>query len=290
MTSNSTADHGARLADRIASATGADPRDRLLHARGGWAAGTFTPSPLAPPLSTAGLFAAPATSATARFSSTLGGPHGHDGAPSDHGLAVRIGGLDLVLFTLPVFFARTGADMVDFLRAANSGDPAAVPAYAAAHPEAAEALALAQEGRPAAGFTGLEYHSAHAFGLVNAVGTTRWARLGLRPHRPLPPLTAEEALARPRDYLTAGLPAELPAGFDLLAHLPEGSDEVHDPTRRWTSRRTVTLGTLTLSRAEAPAAEPDFDPLRLPPGIAAPLDRLAADRSAAYAAARRLRV
>lgn len=292
MTSTSF-EHGARLADQVAAATGADPGDRLLHTRGAWAAGEFTPSAIAASMSTADVFArsgASVTSVTVRFSSTLGGVGGHDGDPSDHGMAARIGDLDLVMFTLPVFFARTGADMVEFLRAANSPDPSsAVPAFVARHPEAATALGLAQQARPAAGFTGLAYHSVHAFGLVDADGTTQWARLAWRPHRPQEPLAPEEAGDRPRDYLRAGLRDELPARFDLVAHLPAAQDDVHDPTRLWSSEQTVTLGVLTLDRVETPVTEPGFDPLRLPEGIAAPLDRLAGDRAAAYAAARRRR-
>ncbi|MER5890071.1 catalase [Streptomyces sp. NPDC001941] len=289
MTSNSF-DDGARLAEQVAAATGAGTGDRLLHARGAWATGEFTPSSGAPALSRAAVFAAPATPAVARFSSTLGGADGHDGSPGDHGLAVRLGDLDLVMFTLPVFFVRNGPDMVEFLRAANSADPAtAVPAFAARHPEAAAALELAGQARPAAAFTGLAYHSVHAFGLADAAGTVTWARLGWRPHRPTGPLTEEEALSRPPGYLAQGLAAELPARLDLVAHLPAPGDEVHDPTRPWSSDREVPLGTLTLTGTRPPAAEPDFDPLHLPDGVAAPLDRLAADRSRVYAAARRRR-
>ncbi|MCX5205517.1 catalase [Streptomyces sp. NBC_00237] len=277
---------GAALVEQVAGATGADPGDRLLHARGAWAVGGFTPSARAAELSTAALFIEPATAATARFSSTLGGPGGHDGDPGDHGLAVRIGGLDLVMFTLPVFFVRTGAHMVEFLRATNSPDPDAVPAFLARRPEAATALGLAQQSRPAAGFTALAYHSVHAFGLTDAAGTVRWARLSWRPLRPVDPLSPEDASARPGDYLSRGLPGELPARFDLVAHLPGDGDEVHDPTRLWASDRTVPLGTLTLDRAGTPSVEPDFDPLRLPEGVAAPRDRLAADRSRVYRAAR----
>ncbi|WP_369372700.1 catalase [Streptomyces sp. cg36] len=278
-------DGGARLVEQVAAATGADPaHHRLLHARGAWAAGEFTPSGRA-----AAVFTAPATPATARFSSTLGGPGGHDGDPGDHGLAVRIGDLDLVMFTLPVFFVRTGAAMAEFLRATNSPDPSAVPAFLERHPEAATALELAQQARPAAGFTGLTYHSVHAYGLTDGARRVRWARLSWRPQRPTEPLNPEEAHSRPGDYLSLGLAAELPASLDLVAQLPAPHDEVYDPTRLWSSEHTVPLGTLTLTGTEPPATEPGFDPLRLPRGVAAPLDELAADRSRVYAAARHRR-
>ncbi|MEI5101738.1 hypothetical protein RB200_28585 [Streptomyces sp. PmtG] len=131
--------------------------------------------------------------------------------------------------------------MVDFLRVTSSPDPSAIPAFLERHPEAATALGLAEQTRPAAGFTGLTYHSVHAFGLVDAAESTRWARLALLPRVTAEPLPPEEA------------------------------------------------GGLTLTRAETPAAEPDFDPPRLPRGVLAPQDRLAADRSRVYAAARHRR-
>lgn len=282
-------DDGAHLAEQVAAATGANLGQRLLHARGGWAAGEFTPHPQASRLSTAALFAAPATPATARFSSTLGNLDGHDGNPGDHGLATRVGGLDLIMFTLPVFFVRTGPDMVAFLRATGSGDPAAVPAFLRDHPEAATALGLAEQSRPITSFTGVTYHSVHAFGLVDAAGTTRWARLSWQPLRALPTLDPVAAQAMPRDYLVTDLADRLPVRFELIAHLPDATDELHDPTKLWHGTETVPLGTLTLARSESLSAEPDFDTLRLPDGITAPQDQLAEDRSRIYHAAREYR-
>lgn len=279
-------DDGARLAEQVAAATGANLGQRLRHARDGWATGEFTPHPRAGQLSTAAVFATPSTPATTRFSSTLGNQDGHDGNPGDHGLATRIGGLDLIMFTLPVFFVRNGPDMVAFLRATNSSDPGAVPDFLRVHPEAATALGLAEQSRPITSFTGVTYHSVHAFGMMDATGTTRWARLSWQPSRPLPTLDPASAQAMPRDYLVADLADRLPGQFELIAHLPDHADEVHDPTRLWRGTETIPLGTLTLSRSESPSAEPEFDTLRLPDGIAAPQDQLAEDRSKIYDAAR----
>ncbi|MDX2394071.1 catalase [Streptomyces sp. DK15] len=280
---------GAHLVEQLAAATGADPGRRLLHARGAWAEGEFAPSPLAASLSTAAVFTAPRTPVTARFSTTLGGAGGHDGDPGDQGLALRVGDLDLVTFTLPVFFVRTGADLIDFFRAIRSDDPAAFAAFLRGHPEAATALGFAGKARPATSFTGVTYHAVHSFGLVDAAGTNRWVRLSLRPLRPLPSLDPEQALALPADYLARDLTDRLPAGFELTAHLPDPADELHDPTRLWTGTETVALGTLTLTRPQEPATETAFDPLRLPRGITAPQDQLSEDRSTAYAQARRRR-
>ncbi|MFF0739151.1 catalase [Streptomyces sp. NPDC004111] len=283
---STTQNTGTHLVEQLAATSDAAPSQRLLHARGTWAQGEFVPSPGAAGISTAPVFAAPRTPVTARFSTTLGGSGGHDGDPGDQGLAIRVGDLDLVTFTLPVFFVRTGADLVAFLRATRSGDPAALPAFLREHPEAETALGFAAKARPVPSFTGVTYHAVHAFGLVDAAGTTRWVRLSLRPLHPLPALEPAEALALPGDYLTRDLADRLPARFELTAHLPGPEDELHDPTRLWAGTGTVPLGTLALTGVQEPSAEPPFDPLRLPPGVLAPRDRLSKDRSAAYAAAR----
>ncbi|WP_159080311.1 catalase [Nocardia suismassiliense] len=286
---NDPHDDDTRFVEQLAAATGADPRQRLLHARGRAATGDFTPYRQAAQLSTAEVFAAARTPFTARFSSTLGGSEGHDGDPGDHGLAVRIGDLDLVMFTLPVFFVRNGPDMIAFLRATGSGDPAAVIEFVRHHPEAATALSLAEQALPITGFTGVTYHAVHAFGLVDAAGVTRWARLSWRPLQPLPALTVASAQALPRDYLATELATRLPAHFELTAHLPDADDDVHDPTQLWTGQESIPLGMLTLTRAETCSSETDFDPMRLPDGMIAPRDQLSKDRSTIYRAARRYR-
>ncbi|WP_116212963.1 catalase [Streptomyces olivoreticuli] len=276
------------LLDDVAAAVGGDAsRDRLLHARGVLATGRFTPTAESGELSAAALFAGPSVPVTARFSSTLGG---HDGEPGDQGLAVRfhVGpgqDMDLLAFTLPVFFVRNAPDMLEFLRATNSGDPAAVSEFAAHHPEAATAMALAEEARPADSFTGVTYHAVHTFGLVGENGRLRWARLGWEPWWPLEPLSREEALARPADYLTRGLAGRLPSGFRLVARFP-GADDLgvlHDPTRVWSTSadRSVDLGELMLD-AVGVGVTPRFDPLRLLRGFEAPRDELVGVRSGVY--------
>ncbi|MFE0047443.1 catalase [Streptomyces albireticuli] len=266
---------------------GADaPHDRVPPARGIWVTGRFDPSPEAAALGSAALLTGPEVPVVAHFSSAPCGRNGHDGAPGEQRLAVRFHAgegreMDLVAGTLPVFFARTGADMREYLRAVRSPDPAAVPAFLERHPEAATATALAEASRPAESFTGVAYHAVHTFGLVDAADRTRWARLSWQPERPLPALTPDTALARPADYLTAGLPDRLPARFRLTAQLPcpDDTPALHDPTRLWSQEpaRTAVLGTLVLDAVYAPppGREPRFDPRRLPVGFVAPRDGVA---------------
>ncbi|MEU3756468.1 catalase [Streptomyces olivoreticuli] len=246
------------------------------------ATGRFTPTGEAGGLSAAALFAGPSVPVTVRFSSTAGCSGGHDGEPGDQGLAVRfhVGpgqDVDLLASTLPVFFVRNAPDMREFLWAVNSGDPAAISDFVGRHPEAATALALAEEALPADSFTGVTYHAVHTFGLVDEDGRTTWARLGWEPWWPLDPLSRESALSRPADYLTRGLAGRLPSGFRLVARFA-GADDLgvlHDPTRVWASgaRLVAELGELMLDGVGV-GGSPDFDPLRLPLGFEVPRDGL----------------
>ncbi|MBL1079947.1 catalase [Nocardia sp. 2] len=275
-----------RLVERMTEATGSAPGQRLLHTRGTWVAGFFEPVPLASDLCAAGVFGPDPTPVTGRFSSTLGGARGHDGDAGDHGFAVRMGELDLVMFTLPVFFVRTAADMVEFLEASGSGDGERMAAFLHHHPEAATAMHLAETACPITSFTGVSYHGVHAFGLVDQSGAERFARLRWRPLRALPALDPAAACARPPDYLATELASRLPARFALTAQVPGTGHDIHDPTRLWPETEEIPLGILTLNRVESPTREPDFDPLRLPPGMLAPLDQLARDRHRLYRSAR----
>ncbi|RJQ82800.1 hypothetical protein D5S17_00900 [Pseudonocardiaceae bacterium YIM PH 21723] len=234
----------------LAEVTGQCPGQRLLHARGSWVRGVFTAAPQGEPVPV-----------VARLSGTRGGLDGHDADSTDQGIAVRFPDWDLITFTAPVFFVRTAAELVGFLAANPPPEPTAAPA----------------------GFLGLTYHSVHAFGL-DGLG---WARLEWHPRVVADPLDIEVARGLAPDYLHRDLTAALPGALDLYARLPDPDDAVHDPTAEWRSTTLIRLGAMELLEIiDAPVPEPEFDPLRLPSGIQAPLDELAAGRSAVYRAAR----
>ncbi|MGA5128348.1 catalase [Streptomyces olivoreticuli] len=263
------------LLDDVAAAVRGDASCGVL------ATGRFTPAAEAGELSAAALFAGPSVPVTVRFSSAVGGFGGFGGF-GDQGLAVRfhVGAeqdMDLLASTLPVLAVRNVLGMLEFLRAANSGDAAAVSDFFGRHPEAATAMALAEDALPAESFTGVTYHAVHTFGLVDEDGRTTWARLSWEPWWPLAPLSREEALGRPADYLTRGLAGRLPSGFRLVARFAGAEDlgVLHDPTRLWASGAGLVaeLGELMLDGVGV-GESPDFDPLRLPLGFEAPRDDL----------------
>ena len=73
----------------------------------------------------------------------------------------------------------------------------------------------------------------------------------------------------------------------LFGQWREGGEPVGDPSLPWTdTREHVVAGTLTLVHAEPQATgecrDVNFDPLILPPGVAASGDPILAARSAAY--------
>ncbi|WP_405496842.1 catalase [Nocardia sp. NBC_00511] len=279
-----------QLAARTGEVLEAAPGQRMLHRRAVSATGWFQADPVAAQLSSSAMLGGDAIPVTARFSGTRGGAH--DARTGDQGVSVRFSPpaappTDLIAFTLPVFFVRTAADMLEFLEAGAAG-PQAMAEFRARHPEADAALAAAGERAPTS-YLGQRYHAVHAFGLADAHGETAWARLQWEPDTLVDPLDVDAAAARSADYLTTDLTDRLPAGLTLYARLPREDDPLHDPTAPWSDPpRLVRLGRMNLETRTA-ECDLDFDPLRLAPGIAAPLDALAADRSRFYRAARALR-
>ncbi|AYF74153.1 catalase [Nocardia yunnanensis] len=277
------------LTDRIAEVLPAAPGRRMLHQRGITLIGRFRAEPVARELSSAALFSGEEVAIIARFSGTRGGAH--DAETGDQGLSVRFvpasaEPTDLIALTLPVFFVRSGADMLEFLTAVSAGPdaPGAVAEFRRRHPESGAAFDAGSGGAPGS-YAGQRYHSVHAFGLAGPSGTT-WARLEWHPETTVEPLDTAESDALAPDYLARELDSRLPTVMTLHARLPRQGDPVHDPTALWADPpRLLELGRMTLETRTADS-DLDFDPLRIEPGIAAPLDRLATDRSAIYRLAR----
>lgn len=289
-----------QLTEEIAAVLPTEPGQRMLHSRGVTVTGSFVPDPAAATLTTAEMFSGGSVPVTARLSGTRGGPSGHDADTGDQGLSVRFAPAstaptDLIAFTLPVFFVRNGTDMLEFLTAVapdpETGHPSgdAVAAFLERHPEASAAMSAGSGCSPRS-YVGQRYYAIHAFGLTDANGHVTWARLEWHPEVELPSIENSEAHEFAPDYLSADLPDRLPARIFLFARLPSPEDPLHDPTALWSDPpQLVRLGILNLEKLTADA-DLDFDPLRLPVGITAPLDQLAADRSAVYLSARRRRL
>ncbi|MFF2551208.1 hypothetical protein ACFVUS_09405 [Nocardia sp. NPDC058058] len=240
------------------------PSDSGQRPRGAWVTGSFRAAHQATRLSVSALFDGNLHEVTACFSSARDWQTEHDADTGCQVFSVRIhlpsGAADLITHTVPGF------------RAQPTNEPM----------EPVVLVPLASPRTAPSGYTGLRYHSTHAFGLIDGNGRTHWARLEWRPVYARKPLPYAQARALPHNYLTQGLATVLPARFNLCAMLAKPGDDVHNPAAVWaeTGLRRL-LGTLAVHRTrESPCPQPDFDALRLPPGIAPPRDLLIRRRAA----------
>jgi catalase len=290
-----------RLVESLAAAYGVHPGHRAAHAKGVLCAAEFTPTAAAAALSRAEHFAGPRVRAHVRFSNGSGDPGAADAARDGRGMAVKFylpgrSTTDLVAISLPVFFARTPDELLEF-NAARRPDPATgapdvakVGEYLGRHPEAVPAVTAAMTHIIPASYATLTYHSIHAFGFGDAAGVVRYGRYHLVPSAGEQALTDDEARAAAVDYLREELTERLsqgPVTFTIEVELAASEDPVDDPTAVWPEGRDrVTLGTLEVT-ALAFDRERDgdilvFDPLRLPDGIAPSDDAILLARSDAY--------
>jgi catalase len=273
---------------------------RANHAKGVVAKGSFTPSPEAAKLSKASLFRGPAVPVTIRFSDATGLPKIPDVSPdaNPHGMALKFAlsdgtEMDVVVNALKFFPVATGEAFRDLLRAvAASGPDAAHPTaleqFVQAHPTVATATASAQTP---SSFARQTYHGVNAFIFVDTSGKRQPFRFRFEPVAGQEILPADEVAKRGPNYLMEEIGPHLdrePARFHVLAQLAEPGDPTNDATKPWPdARRTVDLGTLTVSKTVPDSAEAEkallFMPNALTDGIEASDDPLIDARVQAYA-------
>ncbi len=297
------------------------PGTRPVHAVGIVATGTFVPSPVAARFTSAEHFRGDPVAVTVRFANGSGSSTVHDGSRDVRGLSTKFhlpsgADTDLLMVTMPLFFAATPAEFLGFVRA---GVPAPRPAagrlgrtadalrlriplpdpepdqpdglegvveFADANPSArAGTVAMMSLVTPTS-YARVAYHALHAFALTDDAGAVRYARFNWDPVagvRPYPP-------PAPDDYLRAELAARLaqgPARFVLRMTLAEPGDPLDDPTRWWdTTRQRVVMGELAVTALVDDQDEANerlsFNPARLVPGFGCPPDPVFAARGPAY--------
>ena len=284
------------------------PHVRPVHTFGVGAEGYFVPSPVAQRYSMAEhLQAEPRGErripVSVRFSNGSGWSTERDNVPDVRGMAVKFRldegrETDLIMISLPVFFANTVEQFLGFTRAGipqpikvpswweqlvntlrlrppptppQPGD-AGVLAYANAHPESRPALVFAHELAVMASYALVEYHALHTFTLTDADGKVRHGRLTLEPVdgvRPIDPGGAGE------QFLAAELKERLlaaPARFILRLSLASQGDQLENPAVLWdTTRVRIGLGELFLTGVPddqvAGCERLSFNPTRTLPGL-----------------------
>lgn len=297
---------GDRLtAQRIIGAMEANgpehPGFRRNHAKGVCVSGSFQATGQARALSVARVFSGAPLQVLGRFSIGGGNPHGADNNARVRSMALQFGGADepqwrMAMNSFPFFAVSTPEDFQQQLLAEHPDpatgkpDPAAMEAFLSGHPQARKFQQWAKHAAWSDSWANTQYNSVNAFRFIDADGTVRFVRWSMRPHAPFRALATTERQQADADFLAGDLQARLaraPLQWDMVMTLAEAGDPVNDPSRPWPDNRAqVVAGTLTLVDAEPQATgecrDVNFDPLILPPGIAASDDPILAARSAVY--------
>jgi catalase len=291
-----------QVVDSINDVSGVHPGHRAAHARGVLAAGRFVATPEAARLTRAAHMQGDPVRATVRFSNGGGDPRIPDHATEGRGMAVKLylpddARTDMVALSLPVFFARTPEDFLEFTQARkpdpDTGEPDTerLGAWFAAHPEAGPAIQAAVTAPAPASYAACVYNGIHAFRWVNEGGEGRLVRFRWEPEGGVETLDAEEAHARGNAYLQEELAARVAAGgaaFRLVVTLAGPGDPVDDPTAAWPEgREQVVVGRLELTGPEEERERAGdvlvFDPTRVVDGIELSDDPILSFRRRAYA-------
>jgi catalase len=287
-----------QVVDAINDISGRHEGHRAAHAKGTLLSGVFTPTGSG--LTTAAHMGDEPVRVTARFSNGGGDPAIPDYAKEGRGLAVKFylpdgSKTDVVMLSLPCFFARTPEDFLAFTRARKpdpeTGQPdfVKVGAWLQDHPEAGPAIQAALSADPPESYATVTYNSIHAFKWTAPDGTERWVRYRFEPEAGERTLSAEDARALGRDYLKEEILARDAVAFRLVVVVAEEDDAVNDPTVAWPAdRETVEVGRLELSGPDTEREQGDdilvFDPARVTDGIELSDDPILRFRPRAYAA------
>jgi catalase len=273
---------------------------RPAHARGFMYSGTFAPSPDAANLTKAPHASRPSTPVTVRFSLSAGIPAAADNDPkasSPQGMAVRFHlaehvHTDIVAHSHNGFPVRTGEEFLEFLRGVAASTPAgpspALVAFLLAHP-VAKKFVEAPKPIPTS-FARQAFFAITAFRFTNAEARSRFGRFRIVPAAGTEFVTAEQAAAKPADFLAAEMSDRLASGpvvFRVRVQIAQEGDDVTNSSTVWPEvREQMEFGMLTvIKRIDELAPENRkivFDPVPRIDGIDSAGDPLTEIRSEIY--------
>ena len=278
---------------------GVHPGFRPAHAKGLMCIGTFSPSPQAAELTRAPHANRPSTPVTVRYSDSTGIPTIPDNDPAGsgpRGIAVRFHladhvHTDIVAHSTNGFPVRTGAEFLEFLRAAaaaGAGKPEAIGAFLAAHPNARR---FVETPKPIpTSFAREAFFAVTSFKFVNTDGVSRHGRFRIRPDEGTEYLSDEQAAAKSTNFLFEEISQRLTRGpirLGVFVQLAGNGDDVMDSSVPWPDiRPEIKFGTITLTE-RADDMEPErqkiiFDPIPRIDGIDTSGDPLSEVRSEIY--------
>lgn len=296
--------------------------ERVVHARGTGAFGTFESTSDEHATTRAKLFAKPGQKVpvAVRFSSVIHPSGSPESLRDPRGFAVKLytseGNYDIVGNNLPVFFIRDAIqfpDMVHSLKpspATNRQDPNRVFAFMADNPQSTHMLThlYSDFGTPAS-YRQMDGNGVHAFVWVNESGKRTYVRYRWKSLQGVKNLSAAEAMAaggKDFQFMTTDLYAAIQRRdypkWDLyVQQIPEADLDKRDfdpldATKAWPESEIPLrkIGTMTLDRMPGNYFEEveqlAFSPGVMVPGVEPSEDRLLQGRLFSYADTQRYRL
>ena len=293
--------------------------ERVVHARGTGAYGTFTVSKSLDHYTIANFLqqVGKKTEVFVRFSTVGGGQDSSDYARDPRGFAIKFytdeGNYDVVGNNTPVFFLRDAIKFPDFIHSqkknprTNLPDPKAVYEFWANHPQSLHqvTILMSDRGIPAS-YRHMHGFGSHTFSFWNNEGERFWFKWHFKSNQGIKNLSAEEAASAPafgaqQDLVDSIDKGEYPSWTAKVQVMTGEQAENYainpfDLTKIWphTDFPLIEVGQLELNRnVENYFAETEqacFSPSNLVPGIGASPDKMLQGRLMAYPDAHRYRV
>ncbi|MGI9292755.1 MAG: catalase [Pseudomonadales bacterium] len=293
--------------------------ERVVHARGAGAYGTFTLANSLSPFTRASFLqsAGQQTEVFLRFSTVGGGQDSSDYARDPRGFAVKFytheGNFDLVGNNTPVFFLNDPIKFPDFVHSqkknpqTNLPDPARMYEFWANHPQSLHQITIlmSDRGIPRS-WRHINGYGSHTYSFWNSDGQRYWVKWHFKTDQGIKCVSNEEAGTLPpqgaqQDLVDAIVRGEFPSWTVKLQILTEEHAKSFpvnpfDLTKVWPHDLAPLqdIGRLTLNRNVenyfAETEQATFAPSNLVPGIGASPDKMLQARLLAYQDAQRYRV
>ncbi|PVZ61273.1 catalase [Arthrobacter sp. H-02-3] len=295
--------------------------ERVVHAKGGGAFGTFKTSEDVSKYTKAALFQpGTETDMLIRFSSVAGEAGSPDTWRDPRGFAVKFytteGNYDLVGNNTPVFFIRDGIKFPDFIHSqkrlpgTHLRDADMQWDFWTLSPESAHQVTwlMGDRGLPAS-WREMQGYGSHTYQWINAEGERFWVKYHFKSNQGVKSITGDEAEAlagADGDFYIRDLQENIAAGnfpsWDLHVQVMPYEDaktyrfNPFDLTKVWphSDYPLIKVGTMELNKNPenyfAQIEQATFAPSNFVPGIAASPDKMLQARIFSYADAHRYRV
>ncbi len=296
--------------------------ERVVHAKGAGAFGTFTVTHDITKYTSAKLFSAigKRTETLARFSTVAGEKGSADTGRDPRGFSVKFyseeGNWDMTGNNTPVFFVRDGLKFSDFIHSqkrvpqTNLRSPTVMWDFWSLSPESLHQVTIlfTDRGTPD-GFRHMHGYSSHTFSLINQQGERFYCKWHFKTLQGIKNLTNEEAellAGKDPDYATRDLfqaieTGDFPKWKVCLQIMPEAEAETYkvnpfDLTKIWSQKDypLIDVGVLELNRNPknyfVEIEQAAFSPVNIVPGMGYSPDKMLQARLISYPDAHRYRL